>query len=288
VRNPEFATYIRDKNYKDPLVITSPVDADIRLSFRIVPYANQQYLVIARNVSRLVRLEQIRRDFVANVSHELKTPLTVISGYVETLTDSQDECSQRWARPLTHMQQQIWRMQQIVNDLLMLTRLESMDSQPEMLPVRVPAMLASIREDAMILSGERKHDIRLEVDSDLIINGDSKDLHSAFTNLVFNSIVHTPDGTRVTIRWYRDETGAHMAVEDNGQGIPPQYISRLTERFYRVDKGRSRERGGTGLGLAIVKHVLQEHGASLTITSVVDVGSCFSCDFPEDAIVTKS
>jgi two-component system phosphate regulon sensor histidine kinase PhoR len=287
VRNPGFANYIKAKNYRDPLVIAAPVHSDIQLSFRIVPYGNHQYLVIARDVTRLVRLEHIRRDFVANVSHELKTPLTVISGFVETMTDSRDECSQRWSRPLGHIQQQVRRMQHIVNDLLMLTRLESMDGKPDMLPVRVSAMLAAIREDALLLSGERHHEIMLQADPDLMISGVEKDLHSAFTNLIFNSVVHTPDGTRVTVRWYRDDQGAHLSVEDNGQGIAPQYISRLTERFYRVDKGRSRDRGGTGLGLAIVKHVLQEHGARLTITSEVDAGSCFSCDFSGDAIVTK-
>jgi two-component system phosphate regulon sensor histidine kinase PhoR len=288
VRKPAFADYIRTKNYRDPLVISAPVNPEVQLSFRIVPYGNQQYLVIARNVTHLVRLEQIRRDFVANVSHELKTPLTVISGFVESMTDSRDECSQSWSRPLGHIQQQVKRMQQIVNDLLMLTRLESMDSQPQMTSVRVAAMLGAIREDALLLSGEHQHEIVLEADPDLMIYGAEKDLNNAFTNLIFNSVVHTPDGTRVTVRWYHDDQGAHLSVEDNGQGIAPQYINRLTERFYRVDKGRSRDRGGTGLGLAIVKHVLQEHGARLTITSEVGTGSCFSCDFPVGAIVTQA
>lgn len=269
----------------DPSEFPSPVDGQLTLVARVVPYGKEQRLLVARDVTRLQRLEQMRRDFVANVSHELRTPLTVVTGFLETMNDGESPCARQWARSLQLMQQQTARMQGIVNDLLLLARLEAEDRIPRSEPVAVPALLAAIREDAVALSGEKAHVIRLEAEPDLWLTGSEEELHCAFSNLVFNAVQYTPDGGEILIRWYADDAGAHLAVKDTGVGIPAHHIPRLTERFYRVDVGRSRASGGTGLGLAIVKHVLSRHEGRLHIESVIDEGSTFTCNFPPSLVL---
>lgn len=283
VRNPDFIAYLAQGDYTDPLEIPSPQDPVITLRVRVVPYGREQRLLLARDISHQKRLDQMRRDFVANVSHELRTPLTVIAGFVENLNDGDDACAEKWGRSLGLMEQQTKRMQRIVEDLLLLSRLETDRSRPRE-RVEVPAMLEMIREDAVVLSGDQGHRITLEADMDLDLLGAEQELHSAFNNLVSNAVRYTPAGGEVAIRWYRDDDGAHLSVRDTGEGIPAEHIPRLTERFYRVDKGRSRERGGTGLGLAIAKHVLNRHDGELRIESKVGEGSTFTCDFPADRI----
>ncbi|HRW65830.1 MAG TPA: ATP-binding protein, partial [Candidatus Competibacter sp.] len=235
----------------------------------------------------------MRRDFVANVSHELRTPLTVISGYLETLLDSESPALTAWRQPLSGMQQQSRRMLHIVEDLLMLARLETQRERSPRKPVAVPTLLADIAGDAIALSGEQGHQIKVDADSALWLLGCEKELRSAFSNLAFNAVRHTPAGGRIEIRWFTDASGLHLVVADNGEGIAPQHLPRLTERFYRVNRDRSRGSGGTGLGLSIVKHVLHNHGGQLRITSELGVGSVFTCDFPgelrvEPAIVTPA
>lgn len=288
VRHPALVGFLAQRRYEGSIEFPSPVNAEAMLSVRVAPYSKKKRLLLATDVSRLHRLEQMRRDFVANVSHELRTPLTVINGYLETLLDSEDVCTRQWQLPLRRMAQQSCRMLRIVEDLLVLSRLETQVERPPPQPVNVPAILAAIAEDAGALSGERNHRIAVQADPALWVRGCEQELRSAFSNLVFNAVQYTPPGGRIEIRWYADERGAHMEVEDNGEGIPAQHLSRITERFYRVDRNRSREGGGTGLGLAIVKHVLKNHGARLGITSLVGIGSIFACDFPPELYIRKA
>lgn len=279
VRHPDLVRYLELGNYSEALTIPSPVDERATLSVRIVPYGNNQRLLVARDISRLQLLEQMRRDFIANVSHELRTPLTVISGYLETIRDSDDACAREWSKSLGAMQQQASRMQQIVTDLLLLSRLETEGLQSDQHPVDVPALLGMVREDAEVLS-HGAHTIELQAQEGLWLLGARGELRSAFSNLIYNAVRYTPEGGNIKIRWYADDEGAHFEVADNGIGIAAQHIPRLTERFYRVDVGRSREAGGTGLGLAIVKHVLMRHQARLSIQSTPGAGSVFACHFP--------
>lgn len=288
VRHPQFTRYFARGDFSEPVLFPAPVDATRTLSAVIIPYGNQQQLLLARDVTTQMQIEQMRRDFVANVSHELRTPLTVVAGFLETLRDSEDDALQaEWGRTLELMQQQTVRMQHLVEDLLLLSRLES-SAAARQESVAVPEMLAGIRENAVLLSGEKAHVITLEAEPGLYVRGSGRELDSAFSNIVNNAVRYTPAGGRVEIRWYADAAGAHLAVRDTGIGIAARHIPRLTERFYRVDVGRSRESGGTGLGLAIVKHVLKRHGAELRIDSRVGEGSVFTCDFPPERLVRQA
>ncbi|MEW6648203.1 MAG: phosphate regulon sensor histidine kinase PhoR [Pseudomonadota bacterium] len=285
LRHPDFITYLQQNGRNgEVLRIPSPVDDSLTISIHLINYGRDQRLLVARDISQQQRLDQMRRDFVANVSHELRTPLTVVSGFLETLMDSGDDCAARWQRSLTLMHQQATRMQHLVADLLMLSRLETDRSSPPRELVEVPALLAAIREDAQLLSGDKAHHITLEAEPDLRLHGAERELHSAFSNIVGNAVRYTPAGGEIHLRWWSDTTGAHFSVSDSGIGIPAEHLPRLTERFYRVDTGRSREVGGTGLGLAIVKHVLTRHSARLRIDSRPGKGSTFTIDFPLDRL----
>lgn len=286
VRHPAISKVLKKKNRKASTVeIPSPVKRDAYLSITVVPMGKDQRLVVARDVTRLHRLIQIRSDFVANVSHELRTPVTVIKGYLEALNADREGCPERWVPVLEELDAQADRMGKVIDELLLLSKLEQEDrvAQPEV--VLVSDILGSIYKEARALSGDARHLYYLEIDQDLWIMGSHGELYSAFSNLVVNAVRYTPAGGVIRIRWYRDGTGAHMEVKDTGIGIPEPHITRLTERFYRVDPSRSRESGGTGLGLAIVKHVLKRHNAKLHIDSTVGKGSTFRCDFPLDLIV---
>lgn len=285
IRDPRFVSFFEQGQYRETLDIHSPIDANVWLQYAITRYGEGERLMVVRDVTRLHNLEQMRKDFVANVSHELRTPLTVVVGYLETLTDNVDEINPRWKRALLQMQQQGRRMQSLLNDLLLLARLETSDTAAETKPVAVERLLATIRQDAQALSGEQNHRITLEALSDRRLLGVEGELRSAFSNLVFNAVKYTPAGGDIQIRWWVDDNGAHMSVRDNGVGIAPQHISRLTERFYRVDSSRNSNTGGTGLGLAIVKHVLIRHDGELKIHSVVGQGSSFTCHFPLKRLV---
>lgn len=280
IRYPAFLHYLTQGDRNNSIKIISPTNPDTILRINLVPYSGSRHLLIARDITQLHRLEQIRRDFIANVSHELRTPLTVISGFVETMLDSCDSHSEQWHRPLLLMAQQTTRMQQIVDDLLMLSRLESEPIPTYTEQVAIADLLNTLCEEARLLSHENAHSIILDVDNTVSICGHPKELRSAFSNLLFNAVCYTPAGGTITVRWYRDEHGIHFEVQDTGEGIAPEHIPRLTERFYRVDVGRSRSQGGTGLGLAIVKHVLNRHQGQLHISSVVGKGSVFRCTFP--------
>ncbi len=280
LRHPGFAAYLARAEFGDTVEIPGPRDPDQTLCIRVVPYARNRKLLVAQDVTRIKRVEQMRRDFIANVSHELRTPLTVVQGYVEALADSGDECARQWHQELATMAQQVGRMASLVQDLLLLSRLETEGGQAERKRVDVPGLVQMIREDAEALSGGR-HEIGCEADPDLWLLGSAGELRSAFSNLVYNAVRYTPEGGTIRIRWGRlDDGRCGFEVEDTGIGIEPVHIPRLTERFYRVDVGRSRAQGGTGLGLAIVKHVLARHGAELEIRSRPGEGSLFRCVFP--------
>ena len=281
IRNPVFVAYLHSNDFDSPIQMPAPVNPQITLSVRLISYANDQRLLVARDVTRIQQLERMRRDFVANVSHELRTPLTVVAGYLEALLDeaADDPAARQWLRTLTSMDEQSRRMQGIVEDLLMLSRLESQTQPDQLAPVAVPGLLAQVREDAQRLSGDQAHDITLEADPELWLLGSESELRSLFSNLAFNAVRYTPAGGRIDLRWYGDAEGAHFAIRDTGIGIAAHHIPRLTERFYRVDIGRSRGSGGTGLGLAIVKHVLLRHDGRLAIDSEPGVGSTFVCTF---------
>jgi two-component system, OmpR family, phosphate regulon sensor histidine kinase PhoR len=281
VRNPSFTDYLARGDYTNSIEFPAPTDATVRVCVRIVPYGREQRLLVARDVTRLHRMEQVRRDFVANVSHELRTPLTVISGFLETMAEGDNEASRRWGRSVLLMRQQTSRMQRLVEDLLLLSRLELDHEVRDKTLVAVPEILPELVEEARALSGDQRHEIYLEADPALMLRGKERELRSAFSNLLFNAVRYTPDGGRIDVCWWQEPNGsAHFAVVDTGDGIAAHHIPRLTERFYRVDSGRSRERGGTGLGLAIVKHVLTRHRGNLRISSELGKGSTFTCDFP--------
>ncbi|MFR0692092.1 phosphate regulon sensor histidine kinase PhoR [Enterobacterales bacterium AE_CKDN230030158-1A_HGKHYDSX7] len=288
VRHPRFKEYFEGEDYREPLELTSPISDSLRLQFHITLYGAGEHLMLVRDVTRVHQLEQMRKDFVANVSHELRTPLTVIAGYLETLLDNVEDVNPRWTRALQQMQQQAGRMQNLLNDLLLLAKLEATDYPADNKPVAVDLMLLSIRNDAQALSGARNHRISLEADSKVKLKGSEAELRSAFSNLVFNAVKYTPDEGEIRIRWWADEQGAHLAVQDSGIGIDPKHLPRLTERFYRVDSSRNASTGGTGLGLAIVKHVLLRHRGTLDISSVPGKGSSFTCHFPPQQVENRA
>ncbi|HLD64711.1 MAG TPA: phosphate regulon sensor histidine kinase PhoR [Pseudomonas sp.] len=286
VRHPRFKDYFEQGNYQDALELPSPINDRLRLQFQITRYGNQDHLMLVRDVTRVYQLEQMRKDFVANVSHELRTPLTVIAGYLETLLDNVEDVNPRWQRALQQMQQQGGRMQNLLNDLLLLAKLEATDYPSDNQPVAVAPLLQSIQSDALALSGER-HRIELDADPQLRLKGSETELRSAFSNLVFNAVKYSPNAGEIRIRWWADEQGAHLSVQDQGLGIEAKHLPRLTERFYRVDSSRASNTGGTGLGLAIVKHVLLRHRARLDIRSDPGRGSTFTCHFPSAQMISR-
>jgi two-component system phosphate regulon sensor histidine kinase PhoR len=228
----------------------------------------------------------IRRDFVANASHELRTPLTVIAGFVENLLGSV-LTPESHRRPLSLMERQTNRMRSIIEDLLTLSRLEMDDTASNLAAVNLPQEIEQVVADARTLS-DGNHDIDVDADVDLMLIGNQSELRSAVSNLVFNAIKHTPTGSRVRVTWRDEPSGPVLQVSDNGPGIASEHIPRITERFYRIDKARSRASGGTGLGLAIVKHVLNRHDAELSIASDPGWGSSFTCRFPAASRLSQS
>ncbi len=285
LRQPNFVDYLLNGDYTSPLTLKLPVaNGDAIVSLQIVPYGDHEKLLLGRDVTRWERLETTRRDFVANVSHELRTPLTVLSGFLEILTEMEEDDRDMRQRSLRLMTQQAVRMSQLVEDLLTLSRIESTDASPKEDPVDMEDLLQHLHQDALALSNGR-HRIHLHVDTDDTLKGSSDELRSAFGNLVSNAIRYTPEGGEIDVRWRIDGDKPIFSVTDTGIGIESQHIDRLTERFYRVDRSRSRETGGTGLGLAIAKHVLSRHNATLEVASVPGEGSTFSAVFaPEQRL----
>ena len=279
LRDPNFGSWLATQaDRKSALDLPSPRGGGLWLTASAVPLPEHQQLIILRNITGTHNVEQIRRDFVANISHELRTPLTVIRGYLEMLHDHpSDEVSEL----VTKMLGPAVQMQTLLDDLLELSRLQREELRGEDEVVNVPAMLQHLREQAEGLS-RGDHQIIFEVDSQLWLEGIASDLESAFSNLIANAVKYTPKRGSITVTWTQDTQGPQLLVRDSGIGIPPRDVPRVTERFYRVGSDRARETGGTGLGLAIVKHVLNAHQAQLTITSELGVGSAFACTFPAE------
>jgi two-component system, OmpR family, phosphate regulon sensor histidine kinase PhoR len=287
VRHPEFVEYLEHGGNVPGPRISMPKFGDRWFEFNLVTTSTWGLqLLIVRDVTTEARLENMRRDFVANASHELRSPLTVIGGYLDTLTEdpSLDEV---WREPVREMRRQSERMRGIIQDLLELSRLEAGHGEAERTPVDAGGMLALIRKEVMARP-ERPATFLLDLESDALLLGAESELHSIFYNLVSNSVKYTPRDGSIRVRYWVDDGGGHVSVADTGIGISPEHLPRLTERFYRVDSGRSRKLGGSGLGLSIVKHALQRHGARLQIESEEDKGSVFTCHFPTERVAPRS
>lgn len=281
VRQPELLAYLQTADFTRPLNIRSERNTDLVLSIHVIPYAEHRWLMQIKDVTQADLLDRMRRDFVANVSHELRTPLTVLAGFLETLLEIDLDADERRGY-LEIMSEQSARMQSIIKDLLALSSIESAPP-PEDAVVDMANVVDKLRRDAESLSAGR-HRIVIDADGQIDVRGSETELVSAFTNLVANAVRYTPAGGTVTISWRADARGAEFAVQDTGIGIDPKHIPRLTERFYRVDRGRSRDAGGTGLGLAIVKHSLGRHQVLLDIKSTPGVGSRFAARFPASRV----
>lgn len=278
IRAPEFHEYFAQEEPHTPLVLKSPARPELTLEFSITLFGRQDRLLVVRDITRIAQLEQMRKDFVGNVSHELRTPLTVLVGYLETMDMAKDMLPERWQRMISQMGQQSGRMENIIKELLMLSKLETGRSDTNE-KVDVEGLLTAIKKDAIALSGDKGHDICLCIQADCRILGDTNELRSAFSNLIFNAVKYTPAGTRIEIIWQQGRE-SQLIVRDFGPGIDAVHLPRLTERFYRVDPSRDNSTGGTGLGLAIVKHILLRHDGELTLSSEVGHGSEFICHFP--------
>lgn len=272
IRFPEFISYLKSKKYDEPVILPSPQNNQITLAVRIINYGAGLRLLLAQDVTQLKQMERMRKDFVANVSHELRTPLTVLKGYIETLQDFDEGNSPLLTNSLCNMQGQTERMQHLVDDLLLLAHLETKGKKHEI--INIPQLLKQICHEN---SATR---IELILDSSAQLRGDENELRSAFTNLLGNALKYSPENSFVQIRWYKTEKGLFLDVTDQGEGISQADLSRVTERFYRVEIRRDKKISGTGLGLAIVKHVLMRHDAQLIIRSELGKGSCFQCAFP--------
>jgi two-component system phosphate regulon sensor histidine kinase PhoR len=286
VRDPALVRYLEQGEFREPLVIGRGDSPRLHLSMQVVPYSGTQRLMLVRDVSHQVALESMRQDFVANASHELRSPLTVMTGYLETLL--QDDGLDAGLRgPLGEMQRQTQRMNRIVNDLLDLSRLEAVADEAGGDSLDMASTCALLRKD--VLARPVHPDVTVQIESEARLRGVESELLSAFSNLVDNAAKYTPASGSIRIRWHVDAGGhGRFEVSDTGPGIAAEHLPRLTERFYRVDSGRSRAAGGAGLGLAIVKHVLQHHGAFLDVASEPGAGSTFTCIFPPRRVLAGS
>lgn len=286
VRQAQFTDYLGGNNYAEPLVMKSARNAELTLSIQLVPFGDRQKLLIIRDITQLERVETMRRDFIANVSHELRTPLTVVGGFLEGFAEAEQINMEQSQRYFQLMLDQTRRMQGLVDDLLTLSRLENRQEKISEETVDVRNLMETLHKEALSLSAGR-HRIHLDIQSETKLSGNERELRSAFGNLVSNAVRYTPDGGEITLRWSTNEQEARFCVQDSGIGIEAQYISRLTERFYRVDRGRSRETGGTGLGLSIVKHILTRHQGRLDVESVPGKGSTFCACFPAQRMISE-
>jgi len=286
LRNTDFIQYLKHHVDIDPIKLKSWINPEVTLEIRLVAFGSNQKLLISRDVSQVEKLDLMRRDFIANVSHELRTPLTVVGGFLETLEDMEGAIPEATRGYFTMMQDQTNRMRLLIEDLLTLSQLESGTTAPDEAELDVNALLNMIMNEAKGLSNGR-HTITLEADPSLALVASSQELHSAFSNLVSNAIRYTPEGGAISLKWEERNHEAVFSVTDTGLGIEQKHIDRLTERFYRIDRSRSRETGGTGLGLSIVKHILSRHQARLEVQSEFGKGSTFSAVFPKSRMVSK-
>ena len=286
VRHADFVNYLQTQDYIEPIKLKSWRNPDATLEIQLVPFGTKQKLLICRDVTQLEKIETMRRDFIANVSHELRTPLTVVGGFVDTLLDMDGAVPESTRGYFNMMQEQTTRMRRLIEDLLTLSHIESNAQAPDDNEIEMSGLMNMLLNDANALS-QGKHKISINTEPNLDLRGAPEELQSALSNLVSNAIRYTPRGGEIEISWSMRNYQAVFSVKDNGIGIEQKHIDRLTERFYRVDRSRSRETGGTGLGLSIVKHILTRHQAKLEIKSELDHGSTFSAVFPKERIVQK-
>ena len=285
IRLPEFRKMLTQVSPKE-IECSLPHSATQKLALQLVPVQKDLKLLIAQDITEREAILQMRKNFIANASHELRTPLTVIAGYLEIMQE-QDDFPESLQTALVSATDQSIRMQRIIEDLLILSRLENSTLDDATCTIiNMPSVLQSICQDEISLITNNTHTLKTDIDPSLKIHGSEAEIISVCINLVHNSVRHTQDGTQITVEWRKDQSGKpSLTIKDTGQGIPPEHILHLTERFYRVDKGRSRDKGGTGLGLAIVQHIIQRHGGWLEIQSVVGKGSTFRVCLPSERIV---
>ena len=282
VRIPELVQYLQEGDFSLPLDLEAFAGASHPVSVQVSKFGRHERLITFRDLTQEIRMNRLRQEFVANVSHEIKSPLTVVTGYLETIEDHADRPPERAI--IREMSRQCQRMRSLVDDLLELSRLEASElSDHDLQDVDLAHLTDEVRREAQTLASEARHTIKVEGEAGIAIRGRTEELHSALFNLVSNALRYSPDGGVVTIAWQRKNDRIRLSVTDQGVGIKKEHIARLAERFYRVDKARSRGTGGTGLGLAIVKHILQRHGARLQIDSKWGEGSTFTCVFPSPA-----
>jgi|TARA_R110000765_G_scaffold67008_4_gene129619 two-component system phosphate regulon sensor histidine kinase PhoR len=275
IRFPEFLKYLASGDFESPCLIISPINNELQLELRMMAYGSDQILLLARDISKIQRLEEMRRDFVANVSHELKTPLTVVRGYVEMVQASDSALEPHWQKAFSTIETQVSRMDRLVEQLLVLSRVENNVDSDNHHQVDLSRLILTIVEDAQWLNQEKKHVIHSDIAPDISLEGNEHELKSACLNLLSNAIAYTPKNGVIDVTLRIDGNKIRFSVKDNGPGIKPEHVNRLTERFFRVDKSRSRNTGGSGLGLAIVKHVLNHHHGELSIESDWQKGSEF-------------
>lgn len=290
LRDSHFIAYLYNAEYSEPFKLKSWRDPEVIFEIQIIPFANQQKLLICRDMTLLEKVDAMRRDFIANVSHELRTPLTVVGGFLETLGDMEGAVPDALKTYFGMMEDQTSRMRRIIEDLLTLSTIESNSEAPDDNQIDMAKLLKALQNDAVGLSQslyKAKHKVHIDADPALNLSGAQEELHSALSNLVSNAVRYTPKGGEIFIAWNLVNGQPVFSVRDTGIGIAQQHIDRLTERFYRVDRSRSRETGGTGLGLSIVKHILIRHQARLEISSEVGIGSTFSVVFPKSRIAHK-
>ncbi|CAG9001695.1 MAG: Phosphate regulon sensor protein PhoR [Candidatus Celerinatantimonas neptuna] len=285
IRDPAFVSYIRQRHFEDGLEINSPSRPDLLLECRVMPYG-RQYLMIVRDVTQQRKLDKMRKHFISNVSHELRTPLTVLRGYLE-MFDETSPLQSVWPKAHRMMSEQSMRMDNLVNQLLTLARIETAPTVPEPDSVDVPSMLRLLEDEVERLIQDKDLSFTFDIDCELCMTGSREQMRSAFTNLVNNAVKYCSEPGTINVSWKRCVEGACFSVTDSGPGILPKHMMRLTERFYRVDKDRSRNTGGAGLGLSIVKHALQHHRSQLSIDSEYGKGSCFSFIIPDELVYQK-
>ncbi len=278
IRTPAFVNFLIKKDSDAVLSISSPINKNITLQIKIVNYGKNAHLLVAHDVTYLKNIERMRKNFVDNISHELRTPLTVLKGYLETLNDMDDQHSPLLTHSLEQMHNQTLRMQHLVDDLLLLANLETQKISMDC--VSIKTLLKQICSESSALESLNNR-IELFIDTDLNILGNDQELRSAFSNLVVNALKYSPEESIVMVQLQQEDNTLVLTVTDQGEGIPEQEISKVTERFYRINAKRKQQKSGTGLGLSIVKHVLARHDAQLVITSELGKGSCFKCIFPQ-------
>lgn len=284
IRQPEFVSYIRHRKFDRSIEIVSPIRADLRLECRVMPYG-EQYLMIVRDITQQRKLDKMRKHFIANVSHELRTPLTVLRGYLEMFEDNEPPSAAAWGKAHSMMTNQARRMDHLVNQLLMLARIEAApESEMHNGAIDVPSLLDNLKNEVQSLTADSNLSLRFDVEPGLGMVGNTEQMRSAFSNLVTNAVKYCEQPGEIMVSWKPCIGGALFQVADSGPGIAHEHLQRLTERFYRVDKNRSRDTGGSGLGLSIVKHALQHHQSELSIESTLGEGSCFSFIIPSELL----